>query len=1171
MRLRHLSLLVVLLSLGVTARGQESRGTIKGAVLDATAGFVVGAQVKAVNVGTNAGANSVTNESGAYEIPYLLPGVYRITVEAQGFKKATREGIELRVADRLQLDFKLEVGDLAESVTVTGETPLLEATTASTGMVMNTKQLTELPTVGGSPWYLQRLAAGVMAIYSQGAAGNPMDLGQVTNNIVNGTRNASEATVDGAPNMSGRIAAFSPPADLVQEVKVHTATFDASIGHAAGGLISVSMKSGTNAVHGTALFSESQWRGVAWFTNNFIYNPATGPIEEKKRSVTDEWRHRRWGPTVTAPVYIPKIYDGRNRTFWSFGYEGLYIRRVQAGLGGTGTYTVPTVPMRKGDFSALLGVGANYQIYDPLTTVSAPNGRMNRSPFAGNLIPASRLDPIAQKLLTFWPDPNQPGTVDGRNNYFRPSRIERNNRTLVNRIDHNISDAHRVFARWNNTQYDDTNTTLPTVANVTRTDNTGWGFLLDDVYTFSPSLLLNVRYGLTYYNTRGYRETTGFDLTTLGFSQNLVQQIAQNADPTGLAFPNIAPDGYTQLGNGGGQTTKTAYHTFGGTLTKMASQHSVKMGAEFRLLRETGIAYGNVAPQFNFGSAYTNGPVDNSPAAPIGQGLASMLLGLPTGGNVATNASRAEQSNYWGIFVHDDWRITRKLTLNLGVRWEYEGAPTERYNRSIRGFDYDTQNPIAAQAKANYARNPIGEIPAGQFDVKGGLLFPGVGGQPRTMWDQDRNNFAPRVGLAFQLNEKTVFRSGYGIFFDTVGIDRNAVRQGPFNATTNIIASNNNGLTYQASLANPFPDGIRPALGASRGLASILGQGPSPFHEKAINPYMQRWLASLQRELPGRVVIDVAYVGNRGTKLYATRQFSATPAMYLSTSPERDQAAINFLSANVANPFAGIPDVAGTTLGNTNISRANLLKTYPQFSSLTIDLPDGYSWYHSLQTSVEKRMSKGLVFQAAWTYSKYMQAMTYKNPTDPQPERIISDNDFPHRFVLSGIYELPFGRGRQFLGGGNAWVNGFLGGWQFEGYFEGQSGPSLGFGNSIFRGDLGDVPLPVSERRQQQWFNVDAGFERNNSRALQFNLQGLSTRFNNVRADGINNFNLSFMKNFRLKERFTLQYRFETFNSLNHMQFGSPNTTPTSTAFGTITAVNGHGARELNMVFKLLF
>ncbi|MCL5743391.1 MAG: TonB-dependent receptor, partial [Acidobacteria bacterium] len=712
MRLCNFVICGMLLLSCIRVCAQESRGTIVGAVSDPSGAAIPGAQVKAINVATNAGASAVTNASGAYEIPYLLPGIYRITVESQGFKKTERDGIELRVGGRMLLDFKMELGNVAESVTVTGESPLLESATASMGLIMNTRQLTEIPTVGGNPYFLTRMTPGVMSQYGQGAGAQPMDLALATNNVVNGTRNASEATVDGSPVMSGRGTNFSPPADLIQEVKVHTATFDASIGHAAGSLTSISMKSGTNDVHGTGLFTYSRWRATAWFTNNYIYNPATGPVEAKKSIITDLWRDERWGPTVTAPVYIPKVYDGRNRTFWSFGYDGLYIHRVQAGLFGSGTYTVPTVAEKKGDFSALLAVGANYQVYDPLTTVTAPNGRLRRDPFPGNIIPANRQDPIAQKILSIYPDPNQTGTIDGRNNYFLPADLERHNRTLVNRIDHNITDRHRVFARWNNTQAQDTNVTLPTVATSTIQDNTGWGLLLDDVYTFTPHLLLNVRYGLTYYNPSALRPTTGFDLTSLGFPQSLVQQISERAEPAGLAFPNIVPDGYAQLGNGGGNWTKTLYHTLGGTLTKMASEHSVKVGGEFRLMRETGIAYGNVAPQFNFAAAYTKGPLDNSPAAPIGQSMASLLLGIPTGGNVATNASRALQSTYWSLFVQDDWRVTRRLTLNLGLRWEYESPPTERYNRTIRGFDYDTENPIAAQAKANYAQSPIPEIPA---------------------------------------------------------------------------------------------------------------------------------------------------------------------------------------------------------------------------------------------------------------------------------------------------------------------------------------------------------------------------------------------------------------------------------------------------------------------------
>ena len=799
--------------------GQESRGSIIGIVTDPSGAVIPGAEIKATNRATGTVGSATTNESGNYEIPYLLPGTYKIEVESPGFKTSVRDRIDLRVADRIEIDFALEVGEVTESVLVTGETPLLETTSASVGMVMYEQQVQELPVVGGNPFYLAGVARGVISPGGR-SAGNPMDQGAATDNIVNGTRNMSEASVDGAPNVVERAAVFSPPQDLVQEFKIHTATFDASIGHAAGGMTNVSIKSGTNEPHGTGYYNESRWRAVPWFTNRFIYDPKTGPItEEKKERALEGWRHRRGGGTLTAPVYIPKLYDGRNKTFVSFGYEKLYILRNLSG-----TYTVPSLAMKGGDLSELLAAGSKYQIYDPLTTVpSSKKGRFERKPLPGNIIPASRLDPIALNILDYYPAPNQQGTVDGRQNFYRTRNIDRWNRTIVARVDHNISDRHRVFFRANNSQHDNQDDTLPTEATVTILDRTGWGFVFDDVYTISPQTIMNFRYGITYQNPDTYRGTQGFDLTTLGFPRSLVDDIAAKTDPAGFAFPMIYIDGgaYTQLSDNGGNNRTMYYHNLAGTLTKIVNTHSLKAGIDFRLMRENGFAYGNVAPRFNFTQSYTRGPLDNSPTAPIGQGLASMLLGIPTGGNVSVNASRAEQSTFWGLFIQDDWRISRKLTMNFGLRWEYEGPTTERFNRTVRGFDFEAESPIAAQAKANYALNPIPELPVSQFDLRGGLLFAGVGGQPRGVWNGDRNNLAPRIGLAYKLTDKTILRAGYGIFYDVVGIDRQDVNQGGFNQSTNIIASLDNGQTYQASIAAPFPNGIEAAsLSSTKGCST---------------------------------------------------------------------------------------------------------------------------------------------------------------------------------------------------------------------------------------------------------------------------------------------------------------------------------------------------------------
>jgi hypothetical protein len=1147
---------------------QESRATLIGRVTDPSGAVVAGAAVRVTNTATNVTVPAQTNQAGNYEAPYLLPGLYRVEVELAGFKKSVRDGIELRVSDRLTLDFTMELGDVAQSVVVTGETPLLESSTASVGQVIDERRVSELPVVGGNPFYLARLTAGVLASGGR-SAGNPMDQGAATGVIVNGTRGgSSEVTVDGVPNMANTNAVFSPPQDLVQEFKIHTATYDASIGHAAGALTNVSMKSGANALHGSGYFNDSRIRGVPWFTNRFLADPATRLTPEERAAAIPSWLHRRWGTTMSGPVWLPKLYNGQNRTFWTFGFEDLDISR---NLSFTGT--VPTADQKRGDFSQLLRLGSRYQIYDPLTTVPAPNGRFQRQPLAGNIVPASRISPIALKILSYYPEPNQAATADGRNNYFRTRNIYRENYTLTSRLDHSFNEQNRFFLRWNNSQHDNATDTLPGITNIDLLDRTGWGLVLDDVHVFNPGLLLNVRYGVTYQSNLTTRGSQGFDLLQLGLPPSLVNEIKTKVNPTGIAFPNVTIDGgaYTALGINGGNTAATYYHTTGATVTRIAGSHSTKLGTEYRLMRESGYTFGHVAPQFQFAGTYSRGPLDNSPGAPIGQGLASMLLGIPSGGVVNNNASRVEQSGYLSFFLQDDWRITPQFTLNVGLRYEYETPITERFNRTIRGFDFATPSPVAGRALANYARSPIPEVPASQFRTLGGLQFAGVGGEPRGLWSGDRNNFAPRIGMAYSLNRRTVLRAGYGFFYDVLGVDRSGVNQGGFNQPTNLIPTLNNGQSFVATLSNPFPNGIDVPAGAAGGLGTFLGRGVSFFWGQPLNPYMQRWSFSVQRELPGRVVADVAYVGNRGTHLPVNQEFNAVRREYLSTSPVRDQRTIDFLSQQVANPFFGLPEFGGTGLSAQRVSRGQLLRPFPQFTSITANIPIGISWYHSLQVAVEKRMSHGLTFQSSWTWSKFMERTEYLNETDQRPHQVISPQDYTHRFVLSGIYELPFGKGKHFFTGLGGWTQALFGGWQLQGWFEGQTGDALGFGNALFVGDIHNIPIPGAERRAERWFNVDAGFNRNTQQQLASNIRTFPLRFNGIRADGINNFDLSLFKNFKIRERATAQFRFEAYNALNHVQFGGPNTTPTNTAFGTLTAEKGHGQRQLTMGIKVAF
>src|SRR5574340_534945 len=698
----------VLISSGA-ACAQESLASLLGRVTDPSGAVIAGAAVRATNVATNTTASSVSNEQGNYEIPYLLPGVYRVEVEITGFKKAIRDGVELHVADRQAVDFTLELGAITESIAVTAHGELLDTTNASVGTSMQSRSASELPVVGGNAFYLARLTPGVLSSGGR-SAGNAMDAGAGTNIIVNGVKSgSSEITLDGVPNMTERDGAIPPIQDLVQEFRIQTATFDASIGHAAGAVTNVSLKSGTNALHSTAYGFYSRWRAVPWFTNKFIYDPTTGPINEaKKARALEGWRHERWGATFGGPVVLPKVYNGRSKTFWVYGYEGLYILRNL-----NGTYNVPTDAQRRGDFSGLLKISSRYQIYDPMTIRPAPAGHFSREPLAGNVIPASRLDPVALKLLEYWPRSNQAGTVDFRQNYFRTRDINRDDRNMSGKVDHNFSEAHRMFFRLSNNQHDNKTDTLPGLASGTLLDRTTYGAVLDAVYVFNPQTRLNLRYGITYEDDATSRRSQLMDLTTLGFPQSLVNEIKTKGNAAGIAFPQISVDGLQRLGDAGGNGIGTIYHTWAGTMTRMTGGHSFRIGGEYRLQRENAFNYGAVAPNLTFSTTWTRGPPENSPTAAngVGQGLASMLFGLPTSGNIATNASQAEQSTFTGLYLQDDWRVTPRLSVNLGLRWAYEGADTERFNRAVRGFDFGAASPLSAAAAGAYAKAPDPILP----------------------------------------------------------------------------------------------------------------------------------------------------------------------------------------------------------------------------------------------------------------------------------------------------------------------------------------------------------------------------------------------------------------------------------------------------------------------------
>jgi hypothetical protein len=435
----------------------------------------------------------------------------------------------------------------------------------------------------------------------------------------------------------------------------------------------------------------------------------------------------------------------------------------------------------------------------------------------------------------------------------------------------------------------------------------------------------------------------------------------------------------------------------------------------------------------------------------------------------------------------------------------------------------------------------------------------------RSPYNRNNGHFLPRIGLAYQATPRTVVRTGYGIYFDTLGVDSYVPVQTGFSQQTPIQASLDNGQTYIATLANPLPNGLLPPLGAKGGLSTNLGQAISYTDPHLRQPYSQRWSLGLQRFLPGQFLIDASYVASRGTRLAVTRNINSTPAQYLSRSPLRDQATIDYLTQTFPNPFSGLNSVYGNS-----ISRANLLRPYPQFGDITVTQSTGYSWYHALQVRGEKRFSKGYTLQVGYTFSKYMQATEFLNPSDPAPYRSLSDLDRPHLFTASGVWELPFGRGRQFGAAMPKPLASVLSGWQLNGTVVRQAGAPLNFGNIIFIGDIKNIALPKGERTADRWFNTAAGFEKNSKNQLANNLRAFPRRFGSVRGNGQSTWNFSLFKDFPIRERIKAQFRAETYNVMNHPSFADPNMSVTNSSFGVVTQAASE-PRSWQFALKLKF
>jgi hypothetical protein len=1199
---------LLLLAFAFTATAQEFRGQLAGKITDPNGAVIPGSKVEIKNIQTGIVSTAMTGDDGSYSFQLLPPGKYQLTVTKENFNTAVRDGIEVRVADRLTLDVQMEIGVTA-MVTTIASGLTLETGMVNTGTVVTGKQISELPLTEGTAYQLATLAPGIAY------TGNPLFTGPTSNGNLaafrsNGATGANQITLDGSPNYAfdGGVG-FSPPSDAVQEFKVQTNTFDAQQGYSAGATVNVAVKSGTNNLHGSAWYFNRDRSRTA---NNFFGNAAN-----QARPIRT---YHRFGGVFSGPVVLPK-FNGRDRTFFFVSYE-----RLRDNVAEPQVFTVPTEAMRRGDFSALIvnrnniAASANTVIFNPFSGVQSGSNVVRTSfgcPTSGavaanstcNIIPSNLINPVAANLVKYYPLPNITGVASGtQNNYFSNQLRHQDYRGWLTRIDHRISSTQSIFAKYYHSFNPEDRQDWAGVVNdfpITRgfEFRTNDGGNIDYTNAFSSNTVFDIRMSLNRF-VQERRPAEPFDPATLGFApaslaamrgyQYLPRIMIRNLDAT---RPIRSTLGATRSDWNEGRIRPFYMGSIQPTLTQVIDNHSLRYGYDLRILRENFSTDAYKGGQFFFDGTFT-APASNSSSTlrnVFGRDLAAFMLGIPTTGS-GGNASQIDnsinysvQSIYHGFFIQDDWRMTKKLTLNLGLRYDIEQGLTERYDRILRGFDLGTPSPIEGQVRAAYTTsfnaNPANFVVApADFHVIGGYTF--ANGDNRNVWEADRSNIQPRVGASYQLNEKTVLRAGFGVFMAPFQIE--TPQQIGFAGTTPFVPSNNNGLTFVATLTNPYPNGLnglQPSFGSGLGLLTGIGADVAADTAPIIgllrkNSKFVRVVVGIQRELPGQIVVEANFIRANGYDLAVSKNLNFVARQFLGDTPATDAAANTFLTATIPNPFRNL--VPGGSPFNTasTITRAQSMLAFPQFTNLWTQEYNGSNRYNSLQLQINKRFATGVTMNATYTYSNLREKVGYLNPSDTVLEDRISQFDRPHRFTFAGVYELPIGRGRLVGNSMNRVLDAFIGGWQVNGTYEWQSGePFLLTNNLYFPGDVSTITSRLGDGDGQGGkFGIDrSAIDAPGLVTLTaFGIRNVPTTLDNLRNQPYSVANLSLTKNFKLGETKTFQIRAEALNAFNHPYFGAgmglnPGTAaaPNNT-FGLVTTQRNN-PRDIQFGAKFVF
>ena len=1193
---------------------QTSRASLGGRVTDAQGAVVPGATVVVTSEETGVAQTTSTNEQGNWTVPFLIPARYKFSATAAGFKTSERTGITLQTSDNKQIDVQLEIGTATSEVTVTAEVPLIDTTAATSGTVISQEQILEMPSSSRVLTILATLSPGVLQQDQNNNTAHLWSHDAASQITVDGGRNNTRSNnfeLNGMPNTkTGGQAAFMPAPDAVQEFRVVMNAYDSSIGRQAGGTIQMVTKSGTAKLHGGLYeFNQNNALNANTFQSN-LAGVAKAPIH-----------YNEYGGTIGGPVWIPKVYNGKQKTFFFFAYDGTRNQDPRSG-----TRSLFTPDERKGDFSQSYtstvtnGVRTRVplQIYDP----ASADSKGARTLFPGNLIPTTRLSKVAQSILTYVPLPNTPsdGTSTDANNFTPSSSRQNKMADISSRGDHIWNNSHKTFAAigWyheDELSGDDFHNPTTGAYQHRMARNVG----LDHVWTVGPTTIVDLRANISRYEEPNNDKGIGFDTSTLGFPASFG---AQQDVPS---FPRIAGL-FGDIGaNQAGSVVDTSYYTFAGTVTKVKGNMTWKIGAEHWILQQANKGIG-AEGLFTFdNSNWTRQSALTGGGTGVGSNAASFLLGLPNSGSFPRNADAFWSQHFEAFYLQNDWRVTPRLTINFGLRYDWETPVTERFDRMTTSFDPTVVNPVSGAAQnayANILNNPANAnnpgiqilkqvLPAGSFQLMGAQLFAGAGGQPRGIYHTDWTQIQPRIGFAYKLGPNTVIRGGGGRFsqasFDTGG-------QNGFSRSTTLNVTTDSFITPFDTLDNPYRGGILAPTGSSLGPLTNLGQGVTWNYQDQRRFYSWEYSAHLQHQLKSWL-FELGYTHNKTYNITSGlnmnmpsydlwKQYLGVQSVFDANGRPLDTLLWNTL---VPNPFQGLAGVTSSASTNSTVAMNQLLNPVKILGGMTQNLnPWGKNQYDAMLVKVERRFSKGFAVINSFTWSKLFEDTSWTGPeiAGRRVEHKLGGEDRPFRLSIAPIWQIPIGRQGMLGKSLPKAVDAVVGGWQLSGQFSIQSGVPVVFGtDSFFSGK--NFALSSDEQSLKRWFDTSqfqrfpdktadittypawtgvmslpganykpaAGDTIKNGVYQDFAayLRNYPTRWGSVRASRTNNLDLGIYKNFQLVEKVKLQFRFETYNTFNHARFAAPNSDPTNSSFGVVSPSQQNAPRTVQMALKLSF